>query len=213
MNSFLLPDEYRGAWCEVKTADNELIAVGKIKVIMPKYIIINDGGHKMPEVEPGTLVKINVFKSGSEIRVCIGNVYISENTELSIVNVISLVNSEKRSFFRVSTSIKTTAFYRPSPKDIYPTETNITVLDMSLNGLKFKTAAEIEENTVVGVKIDLKNKKTLMLSCEVVRLIGEKKDGCQKYGCRIIDDEGGQIDDICTFLFERLRSFIKNNII
>ena len=100
MNSFLLPDEYRGAWCEVKTADNELIAVGKIKVIMPKYIIINDGGHKMPEVEPGTLVKINVFKSGSEIRVCIGNVYISENTELSIVNVISLVNSEKRSFFR-----------------------------------------------------------------------------------------------------------------
>jgi hypothetical protein len=176
-------------------------------------MIINDGSYKMPEVEPGTLVKINVFKPGTEIMVCIGNVYISESTELSIVNVISLVNSEKRSFFRVATSIKTTAAYRPSPKDVYPTETEITILDMSLNGLKFKTAAELEENTVVGVKLDLKNKKTLVLSCEVVRLIGEKKDGFQKYGCRIIDDEGTWSEEICAFLFERLRIFIKNNII
>ena len=212
MSGHSLPAAYQGAWCEVKTADNELIAVGRVKTIMPKYMIISDNGYKMPETEPGTLVKIIVFKPGKEIMVCIGNVYISEDSGLSIVNIISLVNNEKRSFFRVATNIKTTAVYRTSPKEIYPSETGITVLDMSLNGLKFKSEAEIAENTVIGVKLDLKNKKSLMLSCEVVRVIGEKSEGSLKYGCRIIDSEEDRTDDICMFLFDRLREFIKNNM-
>lgn len=211
MKDLSLPAEYQGAWCEVKTADNELIAVGRIKTVMPKYIILSDKNQKMPLIQQGTLVKLNVFMPEKEIRVCIGNVYISNESELSFVNIISLVNNEKRNFFRVDTHIKTLALYRASDRDLYPTETEITILDMSLNGIKIRSSVDIAEHTVIGVKLQLKNKKEVMLSCEIVRTIGEKKDGFQKYGCRLMTDENKYNDDLCSYLFDRQREFIKNN--
>lgn len=212
MKDLSLPVEYEQSWCEVKTAENELIAVGRIKTIKPKYMIIYDKDHKMPSIQIGTLVKINVFNPNKEIRVCIGNIYIVSGSELSLVNVISLVNNEKRNFFRVKTDIETEAIYREYSRQRYPSKTDITILDMSLNGLQFKSTIDFKKNDVVGIVLKFKHKKEkgIIINCEIVRLIDEKKDGYQNYGCRIVMDENIDIDTICTFLFDKQREFISH---
>lgn len=37
-----MPKDYEGSVCEIKTMENELIAIGKIKEISQKYIKINN---------------------------------------------------------------------------------------------------------------------------------------------------------------------------
>lgn len=206
MKDLSLPAEYEGAWCEVKSADNELLAVGKIKTVRPKYIIVSD--KNIPMIRQGNLVKINIFSPGKEIRVCIGNVYLVTADEISFVNIISLVNNEKRNFFRLDTCIETTGLYRENERKLYPTETALTVLDMSLSGMKIRTDRDFSEGTVIGVKIRLKSKKEIMVNCEVVRIIGTTRDGLVKYGCRYITDEDMDLESICAFLFDKQREFI-----
>ena len=56
-----MPKDYEGSVCEIKTMENELIAIGKIKEISQKYIKINNEKKELQIVDYGTSIKVNVF--------------------------------------------------------------------------------------------------------------------------------------------------------
>lgn len=209
MSGYNLPEEYMEAWCEIKTAENVLIGIGRVTKIEEKYIIIADKSKELPVVEPGTLMKINLFSPGKEIRVCIGNMYISSKSEISIVNVLSFVYSEKRNFLRMDTSIETTASYRLNPRNLYPDETEVIVKDMSLSGMRFESETVFPINTIVGVNLKLKGKKEYCIKCQVVRLIGTTNEGFYNYGSKIIFEQDESSELFCSYMFEQEREFIK----
>lgn len=212
MADLTLKKEFEGSWCEIKTAENALVAIGKLREVEPKYIIVEDKEKEIPNFEPGILLKVNLFKPQEEPRVCIGNVYTSSKKELSLVNVLSLVNQEKRNFVRVDTHIVTKALYRKNERALYPSEADIVIMDMSISGMMIKSATDFAVKSVVGIKLNLKSKKDAMVNCEVVRLIGDKvENGENKYGCRFIYDENDDTDLVTDFLFEKQREFIRSS--
>lgn len=212
MSDLSLSKDFEGSWCEIKTAENALVAVGKLRTVAPKYIIIEDKEKEIPAFEAGVLLKINLFMPQTEPRVCIGNVYTSSKKELSLVNVISLVNQEKRNFVRVDTNIKTKAVFRKNERSLYPNEADVTVLDMSISGMRIKSTEDFVLNSVIAVKLELKAKKDAMIHCEVLRITEKNPgEGIKKYGCRFVYEENDDTDLVTDFLFEKQREFIRTS--
>lgn len=212
MSDLSLPVEYENSWCEIKTLENILIAVGKIKKIAPKYIIVSDKNKKLPLIQPGTLIKFNIFSPEKEPKVVLGNIYTSSKNELSVVCTICLVNTGKRNFFRVETEIDAVAVYRPNERRIYPDEVDVVILDISVSGMQFKSTTSFKPKTIIGIKFKPDGKKEILCQCEIVRVISRNEDGTYNYGCRLLTDEMGNINLLYNFMFDKQQEFIlKNN--
>lgn len=98
-----LPIEYLGSVCEVKTIDNEMVAAGTIRAVTPEFIDVVDRSGSTPSAPYGMDVKISVFNSRQGFRVMVGKVYTSSMQFVRISDVKSVLDYERRHFFRVET--------------------------------------------------------------------------------------------------------------
>lgn len=205
--------EYEGSICEIKSMDNALIATARLKEVAPKYIKIGSKNKDLQIVDYGTLIKINVFNTKLGFRVLVGNVYTSKKGEMSIVSVVSLVDHERRNFFRVDMALEAKAVFNRRPDDRVPTEVKVEIKDMSLSGLRFQSKSAFEPNTLVLIEVSLTKGRTSSLQCRVVRRIDDGSDNDkQQYGCELIYDDSNRddTDTLCSFLFQKQREFLNS---
>ncbi len=209
-----IPTEYTGSLCEIKTMENALVATGRIKEIAPKYIKISNRNKDLQIVDYGTLLKINIFNTQQGFRVIVGNVYTSSKVELSIVSIVSLVNTERRNFFRVDMNYDTNAEFMENPSSSRTTEVNIKIKDMSLCGIRFISKYRFETGMCIKTSIIFNKRKKVSIQCKIVRIISEESDGMINYGCEIIHDtsENDDTDIFCSFLFQKQREFLNSNM-
>ena len=214
MSNLPIPEEYTGSLCEIKTKENSLISTGRIKEISEKYIKIANKDKDMQIVDYGTLIKINVFNTKLGFRVLVGNVYTSSRSELSIVSIISLVECERRNFFRVDMSMNSKALFKEDESSDKTDETDIIIKDMSLSGIRFISKYSFKTGTPIVIEANLSNKKDISIHCRIVRIINEKdSEGYTNYGCEIIHSTGDDDDTdiLCSFLFQKQREFLSGN--
>lgn len=213
MEELVLQKEYESSVCEIKTMENALIATGRLKEIAPKYIKIANKNKDLMIVDYGTLIKINVFNAKLGFRVLVGNVYTSTKGEISIVSVVSLVDHERRNFFRVDMNQEAKAVFREKPTERRTMETKVTIKDMSLSGVRFESRYDFQPNTIVVIETILNKRHPSNLKCKVVRLIGERKNDRGQYGCELVYDDTNHddTDALCSFLFLKQREFLNNS--
>lgn len=209
-----IPAEYTGSLCEIKTMENALVSTGRIKEIAAKYIKISNRNKDLEIVDYGTLLKINVFNTQQGFRVIVGNVYTSSKVELSIVSIVSLVETERRNFFRVDMNYDTKAVFMESSKASRATEVDISIKDMSLSGIRFVSKYRFETGMYIKTRMTLNKKKDVNIQCRIVRIISEEVDGMKNYGCEIIHDtnDNDDTDIFCSFLFQKQREFLNSTL-
>lgn len=202
--------EYEGSVCEIKSMENALIATGRIKEVAPKYIKIGNKNRDLQIVDYGTLIKINVFNTKLGFRVLVGNVYTSKKGEMSIVSVVSLVDHERRNFFRVDMDLEAKAVFNKTPSDRVPSEVSVRIKDMSLSGLRFESTKQFALDTLVLVEVSLTRQRMSSLQCRVVRRIEVGDTEKPQYGCELIYDDSNRddTDTLCSFLFQKQREFL-----
>ncbi|MGN1482113.1 flagellar brake protein [Porcipelethomonas sp.] len=205
MSELPIAKEYEGSVCEIKTMENSLIAIGKIKDVTEKYVRIINKKKELKVVDYGKLIKVNIFNTQIGFRVIVGNVYTSTRGEISIVSVVSLTNKERRNFFRVDMDLDAKAYSSFSSKAV-----DIKVLDMSLSGLRFSAPKEFGIGSMISVELDLNKKKNLTFPCKIVRVIGENKEDEFQYGCEFVSGKNDNSDALCSFLFQKQREFLNS---
>lgn len=212
MADLVFPKEYEGSVCEIKTMENALIATGRIKDIAPKFIKIVNKNKDLQIVDYGTLIKINVFNTKLGFRVLVGNVYTSTKGEISIVSIVSLVDHERRNFFRVDMNLEAKALFRRNEKERRPAEVDVRIKDMSLSGIRFATTHQFEPDTLVIVEVVLTKRRPSSLQCRIIRQIGEQDGETHQYGCELIYDDSNHdaTDALCSFLFQKQREFLNS---
>lgn len=207
MENLSVPIEYEDSVCEIKTMDNELIATGTISKISEKYIILKSKQKNLPFVDYGDYIKINVFNTKEGFRVIVGNVYTSTSSELSIVNMVSLVDHERRNFFRVDLEMSVNIKVIP-PESKESRNIDVIIKDMSLSGMRFRSKEYIAEGTIITVRLALSKNKTFPLEYKVVRIINEDAYNNIQYGCMLTSDDNERTDSLCAFLFQKQREFL-----
>lgn len=209
MSEMPIQKEYEGSVCEIKSMDNELIAIGKIKEVNSKYIKIDNSKKELHIVDYGTPIKVNVFNAKIGFRVLVGSIYTSTRKEMCIDSIYNLVDKERRNFFRVDMELPAKAVFKKSPMDMYPTEADITIMDMSLSGVKIQTEYDFEINKTFSIELNLNKKKVSNFQCQVLRLI-DNKNGYNQYGCEFVYSKSEDADLLCSFLFKKQREFLNN---
>lgn len=209
MSEMPIQKEYEGSVCEIKSMDNVLIAIGKIKEVNSKNIKINNSKKELQIVDYGTPIKINVFNAKIGFRVLVGSIYTSTRKEMCIDSIYNLVDKERRNFFRVDMELPAKVVFKKSSSDMYPTEADVTIMDMSLSGLKFKTDYDFEVNKTFSIELNLNKRKNSTFQCQILRVI-DFKDGLYQYGCEFVYSKSEDADLLCSFLFKKQREFLNS---
>lgn len=207
MNKLPIPREYVGSVCEIKSMDNRLIAIGRIKDVNIENIKISNDKTELKMVDFGTPIKINVFNNKAGFRVLVGSVYTSTRVEMTVDGIYNLVDKERRNFFRVDMSIAAKIFYKKSLDDEFMSEENATVLDMSLSGIKCKTKCKFDIGKTFYLELDLNGKKKSIFQCRVMRINKDQFDNYH-YGCEFVYSKSEDADLLCSYLFKKQREFL-----
>lgn len=202
-----IPIEYLNSICEIKTMQNDLIATGTIREITEEYLEIADKFNMMQIVRYGTSVKVTVFNSKAGFRVLAGTVYTSSTEFVRLCEVVSLLEYERRYFFRVDTNISAYMMIAGHGSDgeadgTYYDE-NVMVKNMSLGGALFTSKCEFKPGDAVTLKIKLKSHEC-SFQC-IVRRIEETELRQRLYGCEFLNVSNALADQLCSYIFQRQR--------
>lgn len=185
--------------------ENGLIATGIIAQIEKDYIQINEKNCLFPLLSYGTMLKVNIFNSKVGFRVIIGTVLSTSIRFIKLVDVSSLLDYERRNFFRIETD-QPAYLVEEQPDGSCNIVCGIVIRDISLGGILFE--ANSDEKFRIGQKLAVKLKLSrisLVLSMRVKRIIPPDKNPVTQYGCEFEGVSDAQTDAICIYIFQRQR--------
>lgn len=211
-----LPKDYEMSVCEIKTLDNDLLVAGFISKINDDYIQVSSyKDERLPILKFDLPVKVSIHNARKGFRIVAGQVYVSADQVLRIVNVHNLQDFERRAFFRVQ--VKMPAKVTPLPDEFEggtdqpPLDIPVVVENLSLSGLLFypedpKMEFSMGDRYVAELPLP---SGTLNFNVKICRFekIGHKPT---KYGCEFFGYTQKQSDRLCSYIFEIERDILKS---
>ena len=149
----------------------------------------------------GTKIKINIINSKLGFRAVEGSVFTYSFGELTITDVYSIAESERRKSLRVYMNTSARAVFDseiPGKKS----HAEIIVKDMSINGVKFTSRQHFDMGTYLLFTLDLGRRKYMDINCTVIRRGSESGSEGLSYIARL-DNPAGREDEICSFLLQK----------
>ncbi len=206
-----LNDFFTGASCEVKTIGNQLLLIGVVKKIerndQVTIDIVSKDGEPLQFIEYGLHVKL-VLRKNNKFLVLGGEMYASTKTFWRIINIKIFQDSERRKFFRVSSSAYARAA-DATDENLQNTH-DIKLIDISLSGMKFFCEYPFKANEKVNIfnlylTPDL---PPFEFCCALVAMV-ETDSG---YECRgnFVDLSEFTVDLLCKAIFKIERENTKN---
>ncbi len=211
--------ELVGNLCEIKTEQNDLLVIARVESIDPQddtriTIISAQEDERLPLLAYNTPVKIISFASKQGFLLLRGNVYISTNSMLTLVDVHTAQGYERRKYFRLNTNAMATAVLQQensSKEDTEEETITLTLYDISLGGIRVGSSQKLNPGDHLLTTFQLMDKK-MEFCCRVCREIPVKRviPGQKQYGCEFVNFSTRQIDQLCNILFKMQRIEIQN---
>lgn len=206
--------ELVGNLCEIKTEQNDLLIVARVDSIDPNddsriTIVSAQEDERLPLLAYNTPVKIVSFASKQGFLLLRGNVYISTNSMLTLVNVHTAQGYERRKYFRLNTNTTAIAVLQQGNCNKEESEEEIIELmlyDISLGGIRIGSNRTLNPGDHLLTSFQLMDKK-MEFCCRVCREIPAKRaiPGQKQYGCEFVNFSTRQIDQLCNILFKMQR--------
>lgn len=205
-----------GAPCEVRTMDNDLLAVGKIKSVGDSVLdVVSQDGDRMPAIFYNTPIKLNIFSGKAGKLALGGNVYITNEDFWRISNIMVFERFEKRGFFRVRTDafahILTDPDSLPEPgKPDMRLSFDVQLFDVSLGGAGFWCPRSIaQEKELIVSNLRLQTKEEPFTFRASVRRCGSECGKGYPIGVNIEEMDQRELDRMCRLIFVLQREEIR----
>ena len=195
-----IPKEYEGSVCEIKTTDNTFITTARIAELSSDKVRVSVKNRAVKSLAFGARIKINIINSKLGFRAVEGSVFTYSFGELTVTDVYSIAESERRKSLRVYMNAAARAVFDseiPGKKS----HAEIIVKDMSMNGVRFLSRQHFDMGTSLMFTLDLGRRKYMEIICTVIRRgPGTSAEG-MGYIARL-DNPAGREDEICSFLLQ-----------
>ncbi len=197
-----LAEGYVGSSCVVKAKNNDLLMMGTLHRIKTNFIDISSTRNELPVISYNLFVKIEIYNTRLGFRVLIGRVYISNHDLIRIIDLNEATNDERREYFRISTRNEGIIFNlsHPLPDGTLKEyqDLKVTLVDISLGGLMFKTKEELGVGETFSIVIPAM-KETMLYACTIRRSV-EKPDNYIGYGCEFSEMTNMQEDLLYRYI-------------
>lgn len=209
-----LPEQYLFSPCEVTTMENDLLLVGGVVDIGEDYVQLGPTREdNLPLLRYNTTVKFAVRSVQAGIMILVGTVYTSTDQVLKLVDVVSLQEFERRSFYRVPID-DLHGKLLPLKEDDHIVAGQgsmpVDVINISLSGILLDIkedvlSAQIGDRFLMELSLPKGNQLLKIKVCRVQRSSHNSKS----YGCEFYDVSQKQADIICGYIFEKEREIIR----
>ena len=207
--------DYVGCACEVKTMDNDLLVVGKIRSVLDDdgqaIEITSYNGDSMPAAAYGIPIKVNIINSKHGFLSLGGKVYITHESFWRVNDISTFGENERRGYYRLK--IHTLADVIGPDKANVIKNYKCLVISVSLSGILiavdaddcyFRDETEIE---VRGLRV-FEAGESFNVKCTVNRIDENHLLG-KLYGCRFVKMSGKESDRLCKEIFAKQRQDIQ----
>lgn len=210
-----IPLDYRQSLCEVRSKKNEILSKGIITEIDEEFVRITaKNGDYLKLLNVNQPVKVNVYNKLG-FTVLVGFVLTSTEEEMKVVDVVRIVDHERRNHFRVEVGM----FAKISPSGEFTPEEEekeeakisaVFIKDLSLSGTKIETRQHFSKGNKVWIQFNLGN-CLINAQCVVVRRMIDESKKFYQYGCEIEFESEADNDRLCAFLFKKQRELAMNS--
>jgi len=196
-NIIRLTEEYLHSLCSVKNIAGELLVTGRLSVLKPDYLEIQDADDRLPLVPDNMIVHISITNEGLPPYFGVGRACNSTSSCLRIENYADINHFERRGAFRVPVKLKGKLSVLEEGEERKP-ETPIRVRDLSLSGILFKCKRELSVGQRVRVTFMIP-RDYFQFTCQVRRTASV--EGELGYGCSFEGMSKAMSDKLCAYLF------------
>lgn len=208
-----IPLEYKSSLCEIRSKKNEILSKGVISEIDEEYVkIASKNGDYLKLLNVNQPVKVNVYNKLG-FTVLVGFVLTSTEEEMKVVDVVRIVDHERRNHFRVEVGMPAKI---SSKEDFSETEDEqakiqaVFIKDLSLSGTKIETRQHFSKGSKMWIQFNLGN-RIITAQCVVVRRMVDESKKFYHYGCELHFDSEADNDRLCAFLFKKQRELTINS--
>lgn len=205
-----ISENYLNSLCELKTLENRVLCAGYINEINDEGVEIKFREDTKILIPANTLIKVSVYNEKLGFKVLIGKVYVGTDEFVRLVEVVSIIDFEKREFFRINIFENVTLYKHSIQADEIEmtSQPSITVLinNISLCGVCFNSVEKFDIGDKVYILLDLPKTPTVFC-CIIQRCFYD--DGVYGYGCEFTEHKQQQIDDLYKFIYIKQVEFLK----
>lgn len=218
-----LPQEYIGSTCELKSMNNDQLAVGRIiKIDNEALEFAAKEGERMPLLQYRTPIKVFAHNANLPTRIMVGVAYLSTESFARVEEVKPLQDFERRGAFRVNTNVEgrmspllsdeeqlefdaqlAAATPEEAQRMLDAASFEVRVMDISLTGLRLQSATPLTAGSRFYIEFTLLD-VPMNLCLRIHRLIRMPNEEIQ-FGCTFFDFSERQMDALCKDLFQLQR--------
>lgn len=201
MSGTVIPSEYEGSLCEIKTIENVFITTARVSSVSSERIKLQIKGKAFRSVRFGSRVKVSIINAALGFRVIEGKVFTYSFGTLTLVDIFSIVEKERRKSLRVDMNTSSKAYFDNTYTGKQESA-DIVIRDMSMFGVRFTSRHHFDMGSQITFGLDLGRRKFMELSCSVIRRGSEASGGEMSYIGRL-NNAARQEEEICSFLFQK----------
>ncbi len=215
MDIYNMAQHFEGAVCEIRNSKNKLISIGAISRITEDFFeILSYNNDLLPILSINTPLKIST-RRGKYFIVVQGNVYTSSESRMTLSEIESLQEVERRNFFRVNTNNILTQLMYVNDTDKKPDQSKepipVYLENISLSGLLFSPVNNdvqfaYKQKLIINVPI-YRQVLPINIIIERIEIIAEQNT---KYGCSFSFKDDKQTDLLCSYIFTKEREMLKD---
>lgn len=203
---------YINSLCELKTMENRVLCAGYIKEITDEYVEIRYRDDTKLLIAANTLIKVSIFNEKLGFKVFIGRVFIGTNDFVRLVEIVTLMDFEKREFFRINIFEDAILYKAPvETKEIHYTQvpsTKVLINNISLCGVYFTSNEIFQEKQIVYLLLDLPQSPSIF-PCKIQRI--QKLEDNYGYGCEFIENDQRQSDELYKYIYMKQVEFLRKS--
>lgn len=210
-----IPLEYKTSLCEIRSKRNEILSKGVISEIDEEYVKISaKNGDYLKLLNVNQPIKVNVYNKMG-FTVLVGFVLTSTEEEMKVVDVVRIVDHERRNHFRVEVGMfaKLSASGEFTPEEAKNDDAKVQAVfikDLSLSGTKIETRQHFSKGSRLWIQFNL-GTRIITAQCIVVRRMIDDSKKFYQYGCEIEFESEADNDRLCAFLFKKQRELAMNS--
>lgn len=209
----VIAEKYLNSLCDIRNQNNDIVARGRITQITDYYLEVTYKDNMNVLLIADTIVKINIINETVGSKVYMGRVYVGSDTQIRLIEIVTLMDFEKRDYFRINIYEHALMFKTPVTVeeaisgiiDSY----EITINNISLCGLFFLSTERFHQEEMVYIMLDLSIGKTV-LQCKVHRISHDYPEKIG-YGCEFVGLRSGVSDSLYRFIHQKQVEYIHSH--
>ena len=192
---FVVNYKYEGASCEIKTIDNQKIAIGKLYRAYADYLWISSS-EPLYNVEKydDTLVKMEINHLTLNSLTVMGKLIIDKRDEIRITNVELISENNQREFYRVNL-MREQKLKLVDKSGLVNMQFTTKVIDISLGGALIESSLQLPIGRELTLNVEVEEGVTIFLKGVILRK-PNSVDGKNRYGMKFY--EHNQLNELVT---------------